>query len=138
MLETENFATSRSFDLAPGRPAARCRDGHPSSKGRAGATFWGSRITEMRLIGSKPPSGGRFCLEFETSRRREVLSFRGPGRPRWRSCWRSGRVLTWSAAGRAQGNCQTKNPEKQGRSEEHTSELQSRRDLVCRLLLEKK
>src|SRR5690349_23157544 len=29
-------------------------------------------------------------------------------------------------------------PGKLGRSEEHTSELQSRRDLVCRLLLEKK
>src|SRR5204863_3611154 len=29
-------------------------------------------------------------------------------------------------------------PIEQGRSEEHTSELQSRRDLVCRLLLEKK
>src|SRR5204863_2067387 len=28
--------------------------------------------------------------------------------------------------------------ERLGRSEEHTSELQSRRDLVCRLLLEKK
>src|SRR5438874_7981774 len=28
--------------------------------------------------------------------------------------------------------------EKRARSEEHTSELQSRRDLVCRLLLEKK
>src|SRR5690349_25017869 len=28
--------------------------------------------------------------------------------------------------------------ERQPRSEEHTSELQSRRDLVCRLLLEKK
>src|SRR5690349_24222775 len=28
--------------------------------------------------------------------------------------------------------------ERMGRSEEHTSELQSRRDLVCRLLLEKK
>src|SRR5690349_23490035 len=28
--------------------------------------------------------------------------------------------------------------ERQKRSEEHTSELQSRRDLVCRLLLEKK
>src|SRR5690349_22685080 len=28
--------------------------------------------------------------------------------------------------------------ERRGRSEEHTSELQSRRDLVCRLLLEKK
>src|SRR5690349_24209077 len=29
-------------------------------------------------------------------------------------------------------------PDRDGRSEEHTSELQSRRDLVCRLLLEKK
>src|SRR5690349_23128907 len=29
-------------------------------------------------------------------------------------------------------------PEPEPRSEEHTSELQSRRDLVCRLLLEKK
>src|SRR5215471_1994602 len=29
-------------------------------------------------------------------------------------------------------------PRKDMRSEEHTSELQSRRDLVCRLLLEKK
>src|SRR5690349_23220193 len=29
-------------------------------------------------------------------------------------------------------------PEIERRSEEHTSELQSRRDLVCRLLLEKK
>src|SRR5690349_24173209 len=29
-------------------------------------------------------------------------------------------------------------PDTAGRSEEHTSELQSRRDLVCRLLLEKK
>src|SRR5690349_25169183 len=30
------------------------------------------------------------------------------------------------------------NPLSRNRSEEHTSELQSRRDLVCRLLLEKK
>src|SRR5438874_4858617 len=29
-------------------------------------------------------------------------------------------------------------PSRRNRSEEHTSELQSRRDLVCRLLLEKK
>src|SRR5204863_2538642 len=29
-------------------------------------------------------------------------------------------------------------PRVEGRSEEHTSELQSRRELVCRLLLEKK
>src|SRR5690349_21991668 len=32
----------------------------------------------------------------------------------------------------------TVGPEVPARSEEHTSELQSRRDLVCRLLLEKK
>src|SRR5690349_25160611 len=36
-------------------------------------------------------------------------------------------------------NAETRNSTRQcGRSEEHTSELQSRRDLVCRLLLEKK
>src|SRR5438874_6234177 len=32
----------------------------------------------------------------------------------------------------------SRNTERDRRSEEHTSELQSRRDLVCRLLLEKK
>src|SRR5690349_23086243 len=42
-------------------------------------------------------------------------------------CSPGGRSPTWLAA----GNCRS-------RSEEHTSELQSRRDLVCRLLLEKK
>src|SRR6266576_4440610 len=47
----------------------------------------------------------------------------------FRSSPRSGRLrLTWRA-----GRMQTRR-----RSEEHTSELQSRRDLVCRLLLEKK
>src|SRR5437868_13267418 len=34
--------------------------------------------------------------------------------------------------------CATQNPARRLRSEEHTSELQSRFDLVCRLLLEKK
>src|SRR5690349_24013287 len=33
---------------------------------------------------------------------------------------------------------QAEDQDRQERSEEHTSELQSRRDLVCRLLLEKK
>src|SRR5690349_23852818 len=41
------------------------------------------------------------------------------------------RFTTWSAAG-------TEAAIGGARSEEHTSELQSRRDLVCRLLLEKK
>src|SRR5690349_24087221 len=41
------------------------------------------------------------------------------------------RLADHSLLGRTVRRCQT-------RSEEHTSELQSRRDLVCRLLLEKK
>src|SRR5436305_2828239 len=35
-------------------------------------------------------------------------------------------------------NCRTQNDRQDQRSEEHTSELQSRPHLVCRLLLEKK
>src|SRR5690349_23091761 len=38
----------------------------------------------------------------------------------------------------AQGPMGGRDAARVGRSEEHTSELQSRRDLVCRLLLEKK
>src|SRR6266849_10734658 len=41
---------------------------------------------------------------------------------------------SWPAAGRAVAHP----PARHRRSEEHTSELQSRVDLVCRLLLEKK
>src|SRR5204863_2395565 len=39
---------------------------------------------------------------------------------------------------RACGRIESRRPRDRRRSEEHTSELQSRRDLVCRLLLEKK
>src|SRR5438874_9614872 len=49
-----------------------------------------------------------------------------PGRP-------ASRAITPYVATRPLGMCRTTR-----RSEEHTSELQSRRDLVCRLLLEKK
>src|SRR3712207_6894483 len=45
----------------------------------------------------------------------------------------SGAVLTFADGTRPQGICDT-----DPRSEEHTSELQSRQYLVCRLLLEKK
>src|SRR6267378_7879889 len=48
----------------------------------------------------------------------DALPISRPSPPTWRSC----SPACWSIA----------------RSEEHTSELQSRRDLVCRLLLEKK
>src|SRR6266496_5185045 len=40
--------------------------------------------------------------------------------------------VTWSV------DCETEDTFLYARSEEHTSELQSRRDIVCRLLLEKK
>src|SRR3712207_9397029 len=62
-----------------------------------------------------------------------------PGRtprsaPRRRSC----SAARWSAAPRT-GRCRsTAGWATCGRSEEHTSELQSRQYLVCRLLLEKK
>src|SRR3712207_8998390 len=42
------------------------------------------------------------------------------------------------AYGFASGCCCLRRPTKLARSEEHTSELQSRQYLVCRLLLEKK
>src|SRR5260221_2775833 len=43
-----------------------------------------------------------------------------------------------SAAFSASGNCSMRKKPQTRRSEEHTSELQSHSDLVCRLLLEKK
>src|SRR5580700_12198286 len=45
-------------------------------------------------------------------------------------------IVGWSAQVYLQFAATWRRPA--GRSEEHTSELQSRRDLVCRLLLEKK
>src|SRR5437773_12548967 len=48
-------------------------------------------------------------------------------------------VTRWSVQGTHQGMFRGHSPTgKQMRSEEHTSELQSHHDLVCRLLLEKK
>src|SRR5438874_9570793 len=53
----------------------------------------------------------------------------------WSACWTSAASSAMSTASSSAttGRCATS-----PRSEEHTSELQSRRDLVCRLLLEKK
>src|SRR5690349_22433579 len=68
------------------------------------------------------------------------LSIRPPPRPTlfpYTTLFRSTTVLRlgWPAASRSAGSEYTTST---SRSEEHTSELQSRRDLVCRLLLEKK
>src|SRR3712207_9024541 len=43
-----------------------------------------------------------------------------------------------NALGRRRNDCIADDPNPEARSEEHTSELQSRQYLVCRLLLEKK
>src|SRR5206468_8511578 len=50
--------------------------------------------------------------------------------------WSAARACTWNVAVPPMGSGTSCLNE--GRSEEHTSELQSRSDLVCRLLLEKK
>src|SRR5690606_41664545 len=50
--------------------------------------------------------------------------------PRWRPS-----IPAWTGPGRASKRSRTRTG---SRSEEHTSELQSRENLVCRLLLEKK
>src|SRR5690349_23807867 len=55
-----------------------------------------------------------------------LLQASSPARP-----WRTGATPRQTSNGAAAGASGS-------RSEEHTSELQSRRDLVCRLLLEKK
>src|SRR3712207_8140771 len=47
-------------------------------------------------------------------------------------------VLAWIGLRLAPGGVPARAPATEGRSEEHTSELQSRQYLVCRLLLEKK
>src|SRR5206468_12713200 len=71
--------------------------------------------------------------------------FRSPPTPT-PACWPTGGCPTISARPRGTcASCATATPSSRGwptcsarRSEEHTSELQSRSDLVCRLLLEKK
>src|SRR5690349_24029471 len=75
----------------------------------------------------RPPRSTLFPYTtlFRSASRRVRLQGRCPAlrRSRWR--------LRGGSRARAAGDDPT-------RSEEHTSELQSRRDLVCRLLLEKK
>src|SRR5690349_23956255 len=70
------------------------------------------------------------------SRRRDGAGRRAAcaaGRHRGAAC--GGASAALAARGRSQSGARENGA---GRSEEHTSELQSRRDLVCRLLLEKK
>src|SRR5206468_10106332 len=78
---------------------------------------------------STQPTDGWVPDPFRAAR---ALSGRRTGRPHSGPCWRAHRTIrdtarTTAAAGRGRSA--------RIRSEEHTSELQSRSDLVCRLLL---
>src|SRR5204863_9937597 len=83
-----------------------------------------AEIYTLSLHDALPISATRTCSR--TSRWSAPGAPRSPTRGRRTSSWSGTRELSparcWAW----------------GRSEEHTSELQSRRDLVCRLLLEKK
>src|SRR5207249_9934364 len=73
-----------------------------------------------------------------------TLCRRTPTPRPWRCSWRCTGTSTGYSTMRNSAYCSHSPPPRsatigpRGRSEEHTSELQSRFDLVCRLLLEKK
>src|SRR6267378_6241289 len=81
----------------------------------------------------------RFLFFFFLMIRRPPRSTLFPYTTLFRSCLQSSRVGYLQCMS-PHGECRIPIPlpPHRGRSEEHTSELQSRRDLVCRLLLEKK
>src|SRR5215469_1999571 len=77
---------------------------------------------------------GRFAHPPRSKRRRLFLTFSPPDIVTAR---RLSAARLWSPCPTPRSKPAASAPEP-ARSEEHTSELQSRRDLVCRLLLEKK
>src|SRR5690606_33316997 len=104
----------------------------------------GNRLGERRTE-SGGGAGGRLgrCGGADVSRQRFSAAPKSAAVRGRRGCWRKGRwrsgtgrrlVLQPSAS--RKGGCAGKCGKI--RSEEHTSELQSRENLVCRLLLEKK
>src|SRR5207249_8301640 len=121
--------------------------------------------SRQNVCAAKENSGERFKMSkrcgtcfFPTGRSRENPAHR---HTREHACQMAGGIRAQKAVcrdGHGSGNCDHQNKRRQdaartadadwrqgsiyqgtgGRSEEHTSELQSRFDLVCRLLLEKK
>src|SRR5690606_40723661 len=85
---------------------------------------WSSDVCSSDLIHFSPRDGGLPACSVRTSARPSGSAFTknnpSPRLPLWLIASSGNSVSPWS------------------RSEEHTSELQSRENLVCRLLLEKK
>src|SRR5688572_32493583 len=95
-----------------------------------------------------PPTLSPYTTLFRSRSKRHQCELQSPGRTP-RSCSARGAqciLLTWTLDLRAEvlaglsSSCMARElqPEDRVRSEEHTSELQSQSNLVCRLLLEKK
>src|SRR5204863_4911892 len=106
-----------------GGPSARCA---PPTAG-TGRARSGSR-TSAPL---RPVRAARGLLQLEPQRRRSQLDLVASGQAH-------GAPRRPTVDDHAVGGPEVGAGRRAPRSEEHTSELQSRRDLVCRLLLEKK
>src|SRR5699024_12355050 len=92
------------------------------------------QLVMLRLLG-----GLSAVVLFSAAFRRPRGSTLFPYTTLFRSCGRSSWRRIWKTGGSRPGNPWRRWQRPGGpRSEEHTSELQSRFDLVCRLLLEKK
>src|SRR5690349_22953833 len=111
--------------MMPGRPMRRPGPDKPSGSRHAA----GRRIFEVQhLAGMDPREGGMGRGRGLRKAREDQLELAGIGRD----------VADREDAGPAGRRRRGIDTDMVARSEEHTSELQSRRDLVCRLLLEKK
>src|SRR5207249_6218681 len=85
-------------------------------------------------------SGQSVASEGSTMTGRKIPHVRGMARelPHWRRRTERASLWNWESLKTVRIQSSSKMGFDEDRSEEHTSELQSRFDLVCRLLLEKK
>src|SRR3989441_9255360 len=110
-----------------GRPTLVARAGPVEEVGGAGVTRPAPRYPGRR--GARPVRSPRRCLSHRSSAPRR-WPLRRPPPP--------GRAHPWAPSGGVARGALARQEARPGRSEEHTSELQSLAYLVCRLLLEKK
>src|SRR3712207_6686470 len=134
----EEYELVVDFGLGDAFLAGACSCGACTKTGsttRPGAAALPVSFTVLR--GRRGLRGGRCPLRRSALRRSPRSSPLAP--PRTRACAPSPWVCRASPRGRGRGPPRRALPSRRRRrSEEHTSELQSRQYLVCRLLLEKK
>src|SRR5690625_7068149 len=106
------------------------------------AGFYGGDTEQMRMHGAASQRGAQRIADITAAMGASIDSvlWQGPDAEAFRALWHSSvkpGMLARAEEVRATGQELDQHAEQQ-RSEEHTSELQSRGHLVCRLLLEKK